>query len=278
MANALIAEQKLPECFKQVMIIFSAIVPHPPIIIPGIGREEDLKLVRKTISAMKKLRRDLTTARPDTVLVISPHAPLKPYSFGINSAAELRGDLLAFGLSKSFVFPNDRELAEKIHRFAAADRIASHFYEGPLDHGALVPLYYLTKDIKPKLVHLSFSMLDFLSHYHYGEAIGNACFDSFERIAIVASGDLSHRLILDAPAGYSPQGRKFDEKIKRLIAKKDIEGILNLDLKFVEEAGECGLRSFIILLGILKGEYSFDLLNYEGPFGVGYLTAQLYNE
>lgn len=260
------------------MIIFSAITPHPPIIIPGIGREKDLKLVQKTIAAMKKLQQDLTTMKPDIILIISPHAPVEAYSFGINSAAELQGDLLAFGLDKSFAFQNDRELTEKIHGFCADDGIANHFYKGLLDHGVLVPLYYLAKDIKPKLVHLSFSFMDFSSHYHYGECIGEICLKSSKRIAVVASGDLSHRLTPDAPAGYSPQGKKFDEKISRLISENKIKEILNLNHEFVEEAGECGLRSFIILLGILRGKYRFDLLNYEGPFGVGYLTARLYNE
>lgn len=256
------------------MIIFSAITPHPPIIIPGIGRKEDLKLTEKTISAMEALRQELEKARPDTILVISPHAPIKYRSFGINSAEPLQGDLLSFGLNKSFIFSNDREIAEEIHRSCAV----SHFYQNSLDHGALVPLYYLTKNIKPQLVHLSFSLLDFSSHYGYGEAIGEICLNSPKRIAVIASGDLSHRLIPDAPAGYSPQGKKFDEKIKELLAEKRIKEILDLDHEFVEKAGECGLRSFIILLGILKGEYRFDLLSYQGPFGVGYLTARLYNE
>ena len=56
--------------------------------------------------------------------------------------------------------------------------------------------------------------------------------------------------------------------------KKDIEGILSLDPEFVEEAGECGYRSIIILLGILKNlNWEPEIISYEGPFGVGYLVA-----
>lgn len=42
------------------------------------------------------------------------------------------------------------------------------------------------------------------------------------------------------------------------------------------EAGECGLRSFSFLLGILeesKINWKPEVLSYEGPFGVGYLVA-----
>jgi len=93
---------------------------------------------------------------------------------------------------------------------------------------------------------------------------------------VIASGDLSHRLSPSAPAGYSPKGEIFDNLLKELLSSKDTSGILNLDKELVEEAGECGLRSIMILLGILeKQNYKFKLLSYEAPFGVGYMVTRL---
>ncbi|MCK4539586.1 hypothetical protein KAU09_00350 [Candidatus Parcubacteria bacterium] len=257
------------------MICFAAIAPHPPVIVPGIGKKHDLELVSQTIEAMEKLRENLEKANPDVILIISPHAPFEPWSFGINSAKILEGSLLDFGLEKTFKFENDLALAEKILNASLKAGIDAHFYAGFLDHGALVPLYYLAKNIKAELIHLSFSFMDFQVHYDYGKIIGNICAPDPQRIAIIASGDLSHRLVPGAPAGYSPQGKIFDKKIIELLGQIKVEEILNLDREFVGEAGECGLRSFIILLGILKSKYNFRLLSYEGPFGVGYLTARL---
>lgn len=257
------------------MLAFSSICPHPPIIIPGIGRPDDLKMVSKTISAMEKLREDLEKANPDTILIISPHAPTDPSGFLINSEAELKGSLIDFGLDEDFSFKNDYELMEKIGYQAGLAGITVHFHESFLDHGALVPLYYLTKNLKSKIVHCSFSFLNFKTHYKYGQIIGKILRDSEKKIAVVASGDLSHRLTPDAPAGYSPKGKEFDEKLIELLSKNDVKGVLNLDPDLTEEAGECGLRSIIILLGILQEKYQFCRLNYEGPFGVGYLTASL---
>ncbi len=258
------------------MICFAAIAPHPPIIIPGIGRGEGLKIVQKTILAMERLRQDLEKLKPDTIIIISPHAPPKFDSFGINSSEKLKGDLLDFGLAKKFEFSNDLEIAGKIRDSAPDEKISAHFYESALDHGALVPLYYLTKNIKPKIVHLSFSFLDFSAHFQYGKMIGNILRDDSKKIAAIASGDLSHRLISGAPAGYSARGKEFDRTIIEHLKNRKIEKILALDKTFVEEAGECGLRSVIILLGILSGQkYNFNLLNYEGPFGVGYLVGRM---
>jgi len=47
-----------------------------------------------------------------------------------------------------------------------------------------------------------------------------------------------------------------------------------MDKNLVEEAGECGYRSIIILLGALDGlDWKPEILSYEAPFGVGYLVA-----
>jgi len=225
---------------------------------------------------MERLREDLEEANPNTILIISPHAPTNTNGFLINSDANLKGSLIDFGLDEDFSFKNDYELMEKIGYYSDMAGILVHFNAGFLDHGALVPLYYLTKNIKLKLVHCSFSFLNFEAHYRYGEIIRKVIDEEKgKKIAVVASGDLSHRLKPGAPAGYSPGGKKFDETLIKMLKERDISGILNLDPNLIEEAGECGLRSIIILLGILGGKYAFNLLNYEGPFGVGYLVAEL---
>ncbi len=86
---------------------------------------------------------------------------------------------------------------------------------------------------------------------------------------------MSHRLKEDGPYGFQADGPKFDEKLIESLKKKDIETILRLD-EMYPEAGECGLRSFCFVLGILeesKINYQPEILSYEGPFGVGYLVA-----
>ena len=256
------------------MIVFSAIMPHPPLIIPEIGSEGDRKKVQKTISAMEKLREDLEKSDPETLIIISPHAEMESERFVINSADPLRGSFIDFGYDKIYDFKNDFEAIDRITYFGNMSGMPTHLHESFLDHGALVPLHYLTKNMRPKIIHLAFSMLSLETHYEYGKTLAKMCCDD-RRIAIAASGDLSHRLIPEAPAGYSKKGKEFDELLINLLKKADTKGIIDLDEDFVEEAGQCGLRSVMILLGALEGKYNFNLLSYEGPFGVGYLTASL---
>jgi aromatic ring-opening dioxygenase LigB subunit len=93
-------------------------------------------------------------------------------------------------------------------------------------------------------------------------------------VAIIASADMSHRLTPDAPAGFSPRGKEFDEKLVELIRNYDVPGLLDFDPGLADEAGQDALWSIAILFGALAGQkVKHELLSYEGPFGVGYMTA-----
>ena len=69
------------------------------------------------------------------------------------------------------------------------------------------------------------------------------------------------------------KGKKFDKKLIEYLTKAKTAEILKMDREFIAEAGECGLKSIMILLGILNNiNFLPQLLSYETPFGVGYLV------
>lgn len=144
------------------------------------------------------------------------------------------------------------------------------------DWGFNVPLHFLAKNVYG--IEVKAHLTDFESpqvHFERGkELIKNL--EYVKRLAWIASGDMSHRLKKDGPYGLHPSGPKFDKKLIALLKKKDIQGILNLPERLVEEAGECGLRSLCMLLGALEATkitWKPEILSYEGLFGVGYLVA-----
>jgi len=263
------------------MFSFAAITPHPPIIIPTIGGKDDLKKVKKTIEAMEKLRGEMEKAKPETLILISPHGPVGFGEMGLVKNEELFGSLAMFGDFKTnFSFKNDKDICRKIVAECKKAKIPLRTYNKPeLDHGSLVPLYYLTKNLKPKVVPMAYSLLDNSLHLLLGKVLGNIAKDEKRRIGIIASGDLSHRLLPEAPAGYSPRGKEFDEKLIELLEKRSAKSILKMDEDLIEEAGECGYRSIIILLGALSqlevDSWKLKVFSYEGPFGVGYLVANI---
>ena len=123
---------------------------------------------------------------------------------------------------------------------------------------------------------ICYSFLGYSKHVDFGVLLKEAIFSLDKRYAIIASGDLSHRLSLNAPAGFSPKAKEFDKKLIQLLKKKSLDGILNIEPDLIEDAGECGLRSILILLGVIKKmNYEFEVLSYEAPFGVGYLVGEV---
>lgn len=259
-------------------IVFSCIVPHPPIIIPDIGRGEEKKIAA-TSDAMDMLTGMLAHQNPDAVIIISPHGNYISDSMGIATAPTLTGDLNAWGISTPRLnIDNDPDLVGLIQKEAKLQNIplASIGQKGyNLDHGVMVPLHFLYRALKGvPLIPLTFSWLSRQTHFEFGKVLRKAAEQSNKHVAIIASGDLSHRLIPTAPAGYDPMGKTFDEKLVKALSEMDTKGIMGFDEIMVERAGECGLRSIIIMLGALDGlNVKTRLLSYEGPFGVGYMVA-----
>ena len=253
------------------MITFAAICPHPPIIVPKIGHDE-INRCQPTVSAMQKLSQIFAAARPDEIWLVSPHAEWRPDTFGINSAPILSGSFLQFG------FTNYHFRARNAQS-SIPDRLSplplTPFNQPELDHGALVPLYYLSQARTiESLIEFSFCGLSLLEHQRFGVWLAQIAQQSKKKVAFIASGDLSHRLTNAAPAGFSPLGAEFDRQVVERARANDLASLAQLDEQLIESAGECGLRSFCILSGVLdKIPHRAEIFSYEGPFGVGYLVA-----
>ncbi len=147
------------------------------------------------------------------------------------------------------------------------------------DWGFNVPLYFLAKDFEEKVETFLIGNESSAFYFQEGKKIyQNTKYkiqDTKYKVALIASGDMSHCLKEDGSYGFNPDGQKFDKALIESLKNKDIETILKLD-EMYPEAAECGLRSFCFLFGILeesKTNYQPEILSYEGPFGVGYLVA-----
>ena len=269
-------------------LVHCALMPHPPIMIPEIGGKE-LERIKATVEAAQKAARIIKDDNPQTIVIITPHGPVFEDAASISVHHRLKGNLGSFGAPDVMLaFETDgllvRHILKQSKRLGVNlveltdDLAKSYRFKLELDHGALVPLYYLNKaGFKGQLVHISIGMLPYEEMYTFGKAVQAAIHFVDKKVAVIASGDLSHRLIPGAPAGYSPRAREFDETIMKAVGHADIKSLLSLDPEWIQEAGECGLRPIIFLMGVLGGlETKGEVLSYEGPFGVGYGIAVLH--
>ena len=151
--------------------------------------------------------------------------------------------------------------------------------ETTLDYGSGVPLYLLKNQKQStKIIIISpAEELDLEAHLALGKNLGAVLKNSDKRIALIASGDLSHRLKRKSPGGYSPKGPKFDNKLIEYLSEANsaAQNILKLDKRLILDASECGLKPIIMSLGAISGRsWQADILAYQTDFGVGYLSLE----
>ncbi len=268
------------------MIRGAFIFPHPPVMIPEVGKGAEHG-ADATLAALRKAAGEIGRLKPSTIILTSPHGPLFSDFIHINTKRILNGDMSKFGAPEiKLEFENNLYLTNKIINIANSEGIpcggldkllaAKYRVSEELDHGAMVPLYFIDKEYSDfKLVHISIAGLPFKELYRFGSCIGEAVKQSNERAVFLASGDLSHKLTQDGPYGYDKNGPEYDRQLIELLKKPDPQGLLQFDESFLEKAGECGLRSFIMMFGALDGhEVKSNVYSYEGPFGVGYAIAE----
>jgi AmmeMemoRadiSam system protein B len=259
-------------------VVFVGIAPHPPVMVPEVGGDAAAE-VRASIEAMRELTLRVIASGAETVVIISPHAPLEARAFVAYGQPRLSGDFANFRAPQATVdAPLDAELLESIRQTVADEGFRVIVLKGyELDHGTAVPLYFLQRNgWAGRVVALGYSYLSNEDHVRFGDCVRRAAETTGRPVAFLASGDLSHRLKPDAPAGFHPDAYLFDEEVVEALRAGDPERIININQDLRRLAGECGYRSMLVSFGVADDlETSCEVLHYEAPFGVGYMVAQV---
>jgi len=265
----------------------AALLPHPPIVIEEIGGRE-LKKAEKTVQGFKKTAEQIAQFKDelDLIVFITPHGPVFRSTASLIIKEKLRGNFSDFGFPKlNFKEKSDINFAEKLLANTEEknlhlqplrnSNLKNYGFDQELDHGIMVPLDYLEDaGLKLALLPISIGFISYQELYKIGQEIARTARELDYQIAVIASGDLSHRLKKGAPAGFNSEAHLFDEKLIEYFKEKDFDSILNFDQKLVEKAGECGLRPIVTMLGALDNlDVELKVNSYEGPFGVGYATV-----
>ena len=256
-------------------IVAAFMVPHPPIAVAEVGKGEEKK-IDATLKAYEKVAEEIKNIAPDTIVVISPHTVAYSDYFHISPGAETKGNLGQFAAPQvQFECKYDEDFVTTLCNFITLNKVSAGT-EGEqdryLDHGTMVPLYFINKAYKNyKLVRIGLSGLSLTEHYRLGQLIKETAKTLDKKVVIVASGDLSHRLKKDGPYGLNPKGAIYDKKIMEVMGGGNFLELLVFPPALCEAAGECGHRSFTIMAGALdKTKVEAQQLSYEGTFGVGY--------
>ncbi len=261
-------------------------MPHPPIIVPEVGHGEEKK-IKNTYDACESIGREIAEIKPEVIIIVTPHGTMFSDAIALSFEPSISGSLKQFGApGVSMKFEIDMDLTQEIMVRADKSNIQTikatgstlkqYGREYELDHGSIVPIHFVENKYNSfKLVHITYGGLTPLQLYKFGKLIKEAVDESYKNVVFIASGDLSHHLKDEGLYNYSPYGEKFDKEIISLLKKGDVVGVFNIKSEIIENAGECGLRSYYIMLGAMDGnEIKGELLSYEGTFGVGYAVMK----
>ena len=256
-------------------ILAAMAVPHPPLIVPEVGHGAEQQIA-PTIAAYQRVMERAAALRPDTVVILSPHTVMYADYFHVSPGAGASGSFAAFRAPQVQVATAyDSGFCEALVKRCREEAFPAGTLgekNAELDHGTMIPLYFLQQHLRDvPVVRIGLSGLPARAHYRLGQHIAAVAEELGRRVLIIASGDLSHKLKADGPYGFASEGPVFDARMQAVFRSGDFLRLLLTPADLASGAAECGLRSFWIMAGTLDGrQVKSELLSYQGPFGVGY--------
>ncbi|MBO5573956.1 MAG: AmmeMemoRadiSam system protein A [Clostridium sp.] len=262
-------------------ILAGFMVPHPPMIVPAVGRGGE-EQIAETTKAYIRAAEEIAAIKPDTIIISSPHIVMYSDYFHIPPAGRAKGSFGQFRAPQvRFEETCDTELIRRIGALAAEENLPAGPLgerEKDLDHGTMVPLWFIEKKYQDfKLVRLGLSGLPLTDHYRLGQLVNRAVEETGRRTVWVASGDLSHKLQEYGPYGFADEGPQYDEKIMDVCGRAAFGELFDFGETFCEKAAECGHRSFVMMAGAFDGlEVKAERLSHQDVTGVGYGICTFY--
>lgn len=260
---------------------YACITPHGGEIIPELSGINPGRM-EKTRASMKEMGRRMAEAKPDCIVVLTPHGTRINGQFSIADSERLYGVLEENGAVYNLERFTERELAKVVVQKAKEDGIPvasinygtseGHFSCLQLDWGALVPLRFMP-DV-PVVVITPSRDLSLEQHYRFGASLQRAVKECVKRVGLIASGDWSHAHDEDGTYGYHPAAKQLDEETVNFIKSNELEKMMEWDPNFIDQAKPDGIWQTMILAGAIPlKKRQVDFHSYEAPTYFGLICA-----
>ncbi len=256
-------------------IVGAIMVPHPPMILPEVGRGSERQIL-ETTRAYEKAADFVAELKPETIVLSSPHSIMYADYLHISPGTHASGDMAQFRAPQVRIERDyDEELSSRLCDLAEENHIPAGYLgerDSSLDHGTIIPLYFILQKYKDfKLVRLGISGITLAQQYRFGMLVQQAAEKLGRRVVYVASGDLSHKLKESGPYGFDPHGPVYDTKLEEACSRGALGELLSFDPVLLDKAAECGHRSFVIMAGALdRRSVEAHWLSHQDVTGVGY--------
>ncbi len=267
------------------MLVFAAIVPHGGDIVSEIAR--DVSVMAETRRAMEQVGRRFREARPDTVVVLTPHGVMLDGAVSIGMAEKARGTLGEGRRKVKLTLATDLEFAQAVGEASAhlgvptrafvVQKDESDLPHVPLDWGAFIPLWFTARHCEPPLPVVVMAPdrdLPRETLVRLGIAIARAAEKSGKRVALLASCDQGHAHDPNGPYGFDPASKIHDEAMCEAITNNELERLFAWMPDFLERAKVDSYWQTLPLLGAISHTPLHPtLLSYEVPTYFGMAVA-----
>ncbi|HEY0832237.1 MAG TPA: extradiol ring-cleavage dioxygenase [Candidatus Dormibacteraeota bacterium] len=266
-------------------LVFAAIAPHGGIAIAEACEPEERDLALKTRAGMEKLGLLFTEAKPDLVIVATPHNVHISDALAVVVASRLKGRLNGVTPPIELDVPSEVDTSWRLlESMATAGLPAAAVSFGsndpstavaPMDWGVLIPLWFMGGRHDPPLPTIIVTPARELSasdHITAGAAIAAAASASDRRVAFIASADHGHAHVEGGPFGFHPAAKEYDALVCDLVRTNRLDRLTEISLDMVEKAKADSWWQMLMLHGATAG-WRGELISYEAPTYFGMLTA-----
>jgi 2,3-dihydroxyphenylpropionate 1,2-dioxygenase len=253
-----------------------ATVHAPQLIDPP--PTEDAEQLRLTWAAMDRLGRRLDETQPDAlVLIAGDHLE----GFFLNCVAPftiyLAEQAAGTFAGRHWTYPVATKLAlSLVEDMLEAGFDMAYSQEAELDHASLVPLHYIVGTraipILPLFVNVYVPPQPAPKRcFQLGQTLGELLRKRPERIAVLASGGMSH---YPGTERYGQPDFDFDYKLLDELKAGRGQKLLDCSAQRLDETGNVELRTWLVAMGMIGANRSFDLYTYQPSWHHGYAVGE----
>ncbi len=272
-------------------LVYACIAPHGSETIEQLAPEAAANRFRKTRDGLRRLASEVGKARPDTIVIATPHNLRLCGKIAIVLSENSTGTLQASPRNKKTVSLKakcDVKFANELLERSARSRlpvVGAHYgtTEGvtsdmPMDWGTLVPLWFMMPRCRkrPRIVIVTPSReIPLSKNFEFGQMIARqAEVDRAKRIVFVASADQAHAHKHAGPYGFSKQAKNYDKMVLDALMSNRISAVMTFKQDLVRAAKPDSLWQMAMLAGIadeirLKSE----IVSYDAPTYFGMICA-----
>ncbi|MGP8125531.1 MAG: extradiol ring-cleavage dioxygenase [Nitrososphaerales archaeon] len=267
-------------------LVYACIAPHGGEVIPALAGDK-LRLFAPTRRGMRILAKQLKDARPDTIVVASPHNLRLPKHIGVviseNSSGRVTEGAREVRLRVKCDVEMGRAVIEEAEKLglpvvgANYGALEGRMSDLAMDWGTLIPLWFFLRGNRPKsrvLIVTPSRGIPLEQNHVFGKCIAKVAEGGRKRVAFVASSDQAHAHRKNGPYGFDPRAKVYDRAVVEAIEGQKLFSVMNLDPVLVEAAKPDSLWQMTTLAGALSVvPMTGELVSYQVPTYFGMLCA-----